>query len=50
MLLAQDFVTDGFGSPLYVRERSADLEPAVERCLAVLDDPKALLSNDGRVH
>jgi hypothetical protein len=49
MLLVEDFVTDGFGSPLYVPERAADLEPLIERCLAALDDPTVFAKRDGRV-
>ena len=49
MLLVQDLVTDGFGSPLYVPERAGELESTVERCLAVLDDPKVLTARNGRL-
>jgi hypothetical protein len=48
MLLANDFVTDGIGSPLYVRERAGELESTVERCLAALDDPEVLARQNGR--
>ncbi len=49
MLLAHDFVTDGFGSPLYARERAAELESTVQRCLAALDDPGVLTRQNGRL-
>jgi hypothetical protein len=36
--LVDELVTDGFGSPLYVRERAPELRATLERCLAALDD------------
>jgi hypothetical protein len=47
MLLAEDFVTDSFGSPLYVPERAEALESTVERCLAALDDATVLAETGG---
>jgi hypothetical protein len=47
MLLAEDFVTDGFGSPLYVPEHAEALEPTVGRCLAALDDATVLTETRG---
>lgn len=49
ILLVEDFVTDGFGSPLYVPERAADLEPSIEHCLAALDNPAVFAQSNGRV-
>jgi hypothetical protein len=39
VLLVQDLLTDGIGSPLYVRARSSELRATLERCLTALDSP-----------
>jgi hypothetical protein len=37
VLLVQEFLGDGHGSPLYNRERVPDVRPALEECLAALE-------------
>lgn len=37
VLLVQELLSDGYGSPLYNRERAADLRPALEECLSALE-------------
>jgi hypothetical protein len=39
LVLVEDLLTDGFGSPLYVRERADALGPVLEECLAALQPP-----------
>jgi hypothetical protein len=43
VLLVEDLLTDGNRSPLYVKQSSGELRPALERCLAALelqDEPR----------
>ena len=37
VLLVQELLTNGYGSPLYDRDRSTDLRPALEECLSALE-------------
>jgi hypothetical protein len=37
VLLVQELLTDGYGSPLYNRERADDLRPALEQTLSALE-------------
>jgi hypothetical protein len=39
LVLVEDLLTDGYGSPLYVAGRASGLRPALEQCLAALEPP-----------
>jgi hypothetical protein len=41
VVLVEDLLTDGARSPLYVKWRSEELRPALERCLTALELPRA---------
>jgi hypothetical protein len=37
VLLVQELLSDGYASPLFIRERAGDLRPALEECLSALE-------------